>query len=339
MFEYMPAEVLSLYIDPVEDAAPALLPRMYSLEYETGMFEFDGLASDTRFIAIGSKLRPNLKTLKGAADFLSAGSDCPIVVVSPSLDYWQKEWLVSRRLPFIQDERNAFLPFLGLVLRESSRGRRPAALSPQAQRVVVNLIEGRWNGLSAGELSKRLGKSRSSVSKYLSEIEAVCPGAVRRSGRTTILCSDGMERNDLLDCFESYLRSPVSRRFRIACGVRLNELAAAGARLAGLSALGMMSDLAVRGDYPVVAFPQEGLANALSKLDKEGSELPWWDEDGTEVEAWGYWDDCPTGIAGQSFGGLEAVGRLSLYLSLRDRYEDDERVADAIDQLREDICR
>ena len=339
MFEYMPTEVLSLHIDPVKAARLASLPRMYALEYETGVFAFDGLAPDARFIAVGSRLRPNLKTLKGAVDFLGAGSDYPVVVVSPSLDYWQKEWLVSRRLPFIQDERNAFLPFIGFVLRESSRGRRPTALSPQAQRVVVNLIEGRWDGLSAGELSKRLGKSRASVSKYLAEIAAVCPGSVRRSGRATILCSDGLESNDLLECFESYLRSPVSRRFRISYGVGPDELAAAGARLAGLSALGMMSDLAVSGDYPVVALPQEGLANALSKLGEEGSELPWWDEDGTEVEVWGYWDDCPTGMAGHTFGGLDAVGRLSLYLSLRNRYEDKERVADAVDQLREDICR
>ncbi len=339
MFEYIPTEVLSLHIDPVEDARLAPLPRMYSREYETGLFAFDGPASDVRFVAVGTRLRPNLKALKGAVDFLSAKSDYPIVVVSPSLDYWQKEWLVSRRMPFIQDELNAYLPFLGLVLRESSKGRRPSALSPQAQRVVVNLIEGNWNRLNAGDLSKRLGKSRASVSKYLAEIEAVCPEVVRRSGRATMLCGDGMERGVLLDCFEAYLRSPVSRRFRISYGVGPNELAAVGARLAGLSALGMMSDLAVRGDYPVVALPQELLPDALSGFGEEGEELPWWDEEGTEVEAWGYWDDYPTDMDGHTFGGLEAVGRLSLYLSLRDRYKDDERVADAVDQLREDICR
>ena len=33
------------------------------------------------------------------------------------------------------------------------------------------------------------------------------------------------------------------------------------------------------------------------------------------------------------------VGALSLYLSLRGRYEDDVRVVDAVDQLREEICR
>ncbi|MBR3316560.1 MAG: hypothetical protein IKG21_01900 [Atopobiaceae bacterium] len=339
MLEYMPAEVLSLCIDSIQDATVASLPRMYSIEYETGLFAFDGAASDDRFVAVGSRLRPNLKALKGAVDSLSAKGEYPIVVVSPSLDYWQKEWLVSKRIPFIQDERNAYLPFLGLVLRETSRGRRPSALSPQAQRVVVNLIEGNWNRLNAGELSKRLGKSRASVSKYLAEIEAVCPEAVRRKGRAAMLCSDGMEKGVLLDCFEPYLRSPVSRRLRISNGVGPDELAAVGARLAGFSALGMMSDLAVSGDYPVVALPQERLSEALSGFGEEGEELPWWDEEGTEVEVWGYWDDYPTDLYGHAFGGLEAVGGLSLYLSLRDRYEDDERVADAVDQLREDICR
>lgn len=339
MFEYLPAEVLSLYIDPIQDSMVAQLPRIYSLEYETGLFAFNGTASDEKFVAIGSRLRPNLKALKGAVDFLSAGSDFPVVVVSPSLDYWQKEWLISRQMPFIQDERNAYLPFLGLVVRESSKGRRPSALSPQAQRVVANLIERHWNRLNAGELSKRLGKSRASVSKYLAEIEAVCPEVVRRKGRATMLCSDGMEKGDILDRFEPYLRSPASRRFHISYGVGPDELAAVGARLAGLSALGMMSDLAVADKFSVVAIPQERLSDALSGLGEEGEELPWWDEEGTEVEVWGYWDDYPVDMGGRAPGGLDAVGKLSLYLSLQNRYEDDERVADAIDQLREDICR
>ena len=46
----------------------APLPRMYSREYETGLFAFDGPASDVRFIAVGTRLRPNLKALKGAVE-------------------------------------------------------------------------------------------------------------------------------------------------------------------------------------------------------------------------------------------------------------------------------
>ena len=65
----------------------------------------------------------------------------------------------------------------------------------------------------------------------------------------------------------------------------------------------------------------------------------WWDEEGTEVEAWGYWDDFPIDLRAHSIGGLGSVGALSLYLSLKGRYEDDVRVADAVDQLREEICR
>lgn len=339
MFEYMPKEILSLCIDPIDDAASALLPRMYSRDYETGTFALNGTASNVQFVAVGSKLRPNLKLLKGAVDFLSAESDLPIVVVCPSFDYWQKERLVASQMPFIQDARNAYLPFLGFVVQEMSTGRRPAPLSPQAQRIVVNLIEGHWNNLNAGELAKRVEKSRASVSKYLAEIEAVCPETVKRAGRSTVLCSNDIGKTDLLDCFEPYLRSPVSRRFRIPYGIGPSELAVAGARLASLSALGMMSDLAIGGDFLAVAIPQEGLASTMSKLGEDVEELPWWDEEGVDVEAWSYWDDYPIDLRGHTFGGLKSVGKLSLYLSLRDRYEDDARVVDAVDQLREDICR
>lgn len=224
MLDYMPEEILALYVDPVDGMEVPLLPRMYARGFETGAFVFNGIALDVRFVAVGSRARPDLKMLKGAIDFLRSACDLPVVAVSPSLDYWQKEWLASRQMPFIQDERNAFLPFVGLVAQGASRGRSPSPLSPQAQRIVVNLIEGGWDDVSAGELSKRVGKSRSSVSKYLAEIEAICPEVVIRADRSTKLSRDGMGSTNLLDRFEPYLRSPVSRRFRISYGVGLEWL-------------------------------------------------------------------------------------------------------------------
>lgn len=339
MLDYMPEEMLGLYVDPVGGADVPPLPRMYARVLETGTFALNGIASDVRFVAVGSRARPDLKMLKGAIDSLRSACDLPVVAVSPSLDYWQKEWLASRQIPFVQDERNAYLPFAGLVVQAASRGRRPSPLSPQAQRVVVNLIEGGWDDVSAGELSKWVGKSRSSVSKYLAEIEAICPEVVSRSGRSTRLGRNGVARAALLDRFEPYLRSPVSRHFRISCGVGPDELRDAGARLSGLSALGQVSDLSAGDAYPTVAIPQEGLAGMMASLGGAGGELPWWDEEGTEVEVWGYWDDFPIDLRDHPIAGLNSVGALSLYLSLRGRYEDDVRVVDAIDQLREEICR
>lgn len=338
MIDYLPSEILGLYIDSVTDVRVPSLPRMYAREFETGTFALNGAASDLRFVVIGSRTRPDLKLLEGAIENLRSACDLPVVVASPSLDYWQKEWLVSRKAPFIQDERNVFLPFVGLVVQEASRGRRPTPLSPQAQRVVVNLIEGTWNDVSAGELSRRVGKSRSSVSKYLAEIEAICPEVVSRSGRSTMLGRNGMRSADLLDCFEQYLRSPVSRRFRISYEVGPSELSGAGARLSGLSALEQTSDLLAGEPYPTVAIPQDGLAEAMASFGEAGKELPWWDDEGTDIEVWGYWDDVPVDLGRRSKGGLGSVGMLSLYLSLRGRFEDDVRVVDAIDQLREKIC-
>lgn len=148
-----------------------------------------------------------------------------------------------------------------------------------------------------------------------------------------------MRKAELLDCSEPYLVTPVSRRFRISQGVGLEELAGAGAHLSGLSALARMSDLASDDMYPAVVVPRDGLPGALVVLGESVEELPWWDEEGVEVEGWGYWDDKPVSLRDDAAGCLDAVGRLSLYLSLGDRFEDDVRVSDAIDQLREEICQ
>ncbi|MDO4537984.1 MAG: hypothetical protein Q4B54_07465 [Coriobacteriales bacterium] len=192
MIDYMPKEIFALCIDLVENARMPALPRAYVRAFELGTFAMGDMAPDVRFVAVGSRRRPDLKMVRGAVEALRSECDLPVVVVSPSLDYWQKEWLVSRQLPFIQDGRNAFPPFSGLAVRDASRTKRPSSLSPQAQRIVVNLIEGNWDIVSVGDVAKRVGRSRASASKYLTEIEAICPEAVRRARRCSVVT--GCER-------------------------------------------------------------------------------------------------------------------------------------------------
>lgn len=48
-------------MDPIRDATVTLLLRMCSHEYETGLFAFNGPASDVRFVAVGSRRTPLIR--------------------------------------------------------------------------------------------------------------------------------------------------------------------------------------------------------------------------------------------------------------------------------------
>ena len=73
MLEFMPEEILALYVDPIEDVKAPLMPRLYAREFETGVYALNGIASDVRFVAVGSRARPDLKMLKGAGCDLVQG--------------------------------------------------------------------------------------------------------------------------------------------------------------------------------------------------------------------------------------------------------------------------
>lgn len=339
--EYLPNNVLGITVELHEETHPTAMPRMYATTFDMGVCSLSNAAASIDVLVIGSNMRPDMRMLEAALRAATGASELPAIAVCPSFDSWQKEKLSARGAAFIQDERNAYLPFMGLVAADRRAARQPAPLSPQAQRIVVNLLEGIWDGLSAGELAERLGKSRASVSKYLAEIEAVCPSAVVSSGRARTVNVPDMNYEAFLNIFEPYLRSPIIKTLHISSAVPPDELSRCGLRACGLGALESCTDLAFGAEaHQTAAAPYETLERVLRELGRgEDIRLPWWDDGGIEIEAWSYWDDIAVPGGGMLPGGMDSVGHVSLYLSLRGRYEDDVCVSDAIEQLREAICR
>ena len=148
-------------------------------------------------------------------------------------------------------------------------GASPAApLSPQSQRIVLNLIAGRWVDCSAGDLARLCGKSAASVSGYLSEIAAIAPGLIARDGKKRVLSDADLSTEALLNGFEDYLRTPVLERIRLKKVIERTELRAVDALLSGVSALSYMSDLAHNDSVPTVALEK-------NQVDTLRGRIPW----------------------------------------------------------------
>jgi hypothetical protein len=337
---YIPETIFGISFKILAEPCADETPRLYTKDFlllrarmESASFQYQ------EFCIIASAKRPDTKKALTLVEHMRELTDKkPCVVCSPELDFHQKEVFASSSVGFIQNDRNMFVPFLGISIHLVSKDARPKNLSAQAQRIVSNMIMGMWSNLKAGDLAKRVGKSPASVSGYLSEIAAVSPSLIEADGRSRILKNPGFSKEEMLNNFQPYFSSPVKRQFKIAATANhLELLAKLGFLLADNSALEAKTDLAFNQDKITLMITDRALKSAQGKQPELLGELPWWQESGMEIQVWTYPVDYPDSDTENAWG-IASVDDLSLYLSLKDELDDDVRAQDALEQVRRRVC-
>mgnify|MGYP002558445757 CR=1 FL=1 len=312
------------------------LPRIHSKRYDLRDATLRGI-EDRHFIAATPKSHatvPSAKSLTSTIRRLDEG--LPVVICLERMDAGLKQSLVRENIPFISEDGNVYLPFLGI--QETPLLPIPAPLSPQAQRIALNLAAGRWAGVTASELAELCGKSKASITKYLREIEAIGPSLISTSGKNRVLDNSGKSREELLDLFEPYLVNPVKTRYRLTTPIDADVLANHNARLSGLSALPFFSDLAHDPSRLVVEISHEDIVALRGALGDAWQETAWSENASLIIEEWSYPIDVPSNSS-MTCTNLECVDPWSLYAELISERFDDVRVEDAIEQLREHLYR
>lgn len=289
------------------------------------------------FIAAIAKSYPTILSARNLRTAVrDLGESLPVVIYLERIDPGMKRGLASEGIPFISEDGNVYLPFLGI--QETPSLPLPTLLSPQAQRIVLNLAAGRWANVTASELAERCGKSRASITKYLREIEAIKPTLLETSWRSRILDTGGLSRRELLDLFEPYLTSPVRKKHRLAVQLSTNALADHNARLSGLSALPFFSDLAHDTSHLVILMAHEDIADLHDAAGDAWQEAAWHEDAPLVIEEWSYPLDSASDISVLSTG-LTCVDPWSLYAELLNEQREGDRIEDAIEQLREYLCQ
>ena len=314
------------------------IPRMYLERYSLHLARL-GMSEQGRFIVAEPKEPPSVISARNLVSAVRKLDTRPMVICWDAMDLGFMRALSSEGIAYIRDERNAFLPFIGAVISEEVLGASPAApLSPQSQRIVLNLIAGRWVDCSAGDLARLCGKSAASVSGYLSEIAAIAPGLIARDGKKRILRGAELSTETLLDGFEDYLRSPVMERIRLKGIVDRADLRAVDALLSGVSALSYMSDLAHDDSALTIALEKYQLEALKGRMGDRWLEAQWYESAAIEIEVWSYSVDEPSDVSFDSTG-LQCVDPLSLYIVCAKADYKDDRLLDAVEQLRRTICQ
>lgn len=325
---------LAIDLEPVE----VQIPRMYLERFSLRLARL-GASEPGRFIVAEPKEPPSVISARNLVNAVCKVDTRPVAICWDAMDIGFMHALSSEGIAYIRDERNAFLPFMGAVISDEALGASPAApLSPQSQRIVLNLIAGRWVDCSAGDLARLCGKSAASVSGYLSEIAAIAPGLIVRDGKKRMLSDVDLSTEALLNGFEDYLRTPVVEHIRLKRAIDRAELRAVDALLSGVSALSYMSDLAHDDSAPTIALEKYQVDALREHLGDGWLEAQWYEPAAIEIEVWSYPVDEPSDISFDTTG-LQCVDPYSLYVACAKADYKDDRLFDAIEQLRRTICQ
>lgn len=214
----------------------------------------------------------------------------------------------------------------------------PKPLSPQAQRITLNLVAGRWDGVTASDLARLCGKSGASITKYLRETEAIEPTLVRTSWRSRILANPDLTKEELFNVLEPFLMSPIAQTHRLALNPGTNVHVSHDALLSGISTLPFFSDLVHDGSRLIVMMESRHVADLKTELGAEWQEAAWYDDAALTIEEWTYPVDAPSEVSLPS-AGIMCVDPWSLFVSLATTRHEDIRTEDAIEQLRGLICQ
>lgn len=158
------------------------------------------------FLLAIARSRPTILSSRALVRSVAKVDSRRVVIFSPDIDSGMMQALASENIAYIRDAGNAYLPFLGMAVSPTPRIRRPATLSPHAQRIILNVIAGRWDGLTAGELSEAAGVSRATISKCLAEVEAIFPPMLVTEWKSAFLATPGSPKRRCSTCSNRILR-------------------------------------------------------------------------------------------------------------------------------------
>ncbi|MGM9972550.1 MAG: winged helix-turn-helix domain-containing protein [Clostridiaceae bacterium] len=256
---------------------------------------------------------PGIDILKKHMKAVNKIADQHLVLLYKSITWFRRKSLIKNRIPFIVEDGQMYLPFMGLDLKRTldEPKKKIDKFSSSTQLGFLYFLYNKEMIINATALAEALNTSNMTASRILNDLYAVGLLTYEVAGRTGR--SKEYKRISDPDYYREgsrYLKSPVKQIIYVE-----NEVD--DTLIAGLEALSMIS----------MINPPQGLVRAITKekLDKESvlivrNKDRITDEKLVELEVWHY---DPTLLSKEQY-----VDIASLALSLKDI--NDERVEQAL---------
>ncbi|MBQ8041294.1 MAG: hypothetical protein IJ274_15750 [Lachnospiraceae bacterium] len=278
---------------------------------------FNVMQDNIEWMLVKPKKEIRLNALRHNRNQLEKAAGLNCAFYFEKLNYYAKETMMNEGIPFIIEEKQVYLPFLGMLLAEKAdRKLVPVhTISFLTQKLILCALYEKWNGMNATKIAEKLGVTKMSVSRCLDEIEYLDIKILDKSGKTRKV-SVSEEIRVLWEEIKPVLRNPVIARFQLAEDIRLDKKA-------GISALcefSMLSD----NVYPTYAVTKGDLKETNIKKIRQ---ISIGEEIGCEVLELGYFIE---------YNGKMVQDPLSVMLSLSAEDLEDERVQICIEEMLEE---
>ena len=240
-----------------------------------------------------------------------------IIYSKNTLSSTDRTRLIQAKIPFIIPEKQLYLPFLGIDLKEifPQEKRKSGKLSPSAQLLLLGkLYEKNWIKNSPSRMSEDIGMSNMSIGRAFSELELHNIASVRKFGKEKKL-EFHLHGQILWESSLSLLRSPVTSSETVAFQNN-NDLIIAGE--SALSRYSMINEPSI---------PTFAVLNRAKNTVIQTNTLEEYFNKDMIVQKWSY---DPRIL---SMNGI--ADPLSVYLEFKD--SDDERIEEALEDLIKDM--
>lgn len=261
---------------------------------------------------------PDLAALKTHTGIIEKLEGIKAVAFFQTLTRRQREYLIEKRIPFVCENRQAYLPFMGIAIEErfNREKQKKEKILPSAQVLLLYFIYNGTGEMKTGPVSKELGLSRMTISRASQELEDKGLVETRMEGAGKVIYSRYSPR-ELFDKARSVLVNPVKKSVYISRKY--------------IDATYLMSGYSALSEYSMLSLPRV-MSYASESISKWNG---LWTEnllDGNNQVRIDFFRYNPKLLSSGT-----SVDRLSLVLSLED--DEDERVEGEIEDMLDTLWR
>ena len=289
------------------------LPLRFAGNYFLYTVSMDGV----EWMLMRPKTEMRLNVLRHDWQQVQKVSGFPCAFYFLSLGYYTRENMMNEGIPFIIENRQIFLPFLGMLFSEKeNRKLKPVwRISFLTQKLLLCALYEKWQDMTVTKIAQKLDVTKMSVSRCFDEIEYLDIPVLDKAGKNrkiAVACT----QKELWEKLYPVLRNPVITKYELAKDIALSNKA-------GISALceySMLSD----NPYPTYGIMKKELKVTNIKAFRQVSVG---EEIGCIVLELGYFIDYRN-------KGLQDP--FSVWMSLSEKEKQDERIAKSVNEMLEE---
>jgi hypothetical protein len=243
-------------------------------------YELYDMKIDTQHCLLAMpKSDTGLTELRRQQKRLETASGMYCVLYLKNLNQYSKNKMLVEGIPFILENRQVYMPFLGLLLRPDDTRELKACrmVSFLTQKLLLTALYQGWDNVTVTIAAERLSVSKMSITRCFDEIESLEVPVLTKRGRirTVSILGDKKEQWEII---KPFMRSPVIREFYLEKDLP-DPLIKSG--FSALSEYSMLGD----NHYPTYAITKSNLAEIGIRDRKQ---VPNCEEPGCIVQELGY---------------------------------------------------